>query len=160
MTVQIVAADLENSGHAQGIVDLLASYAGESGGGNQPLAPEVRERLIPELRKQPNAAIFLALDGDMPVGIALCFVGFSSFHARPLLNLHDFAVLPEHQGRGVGTALLAFIEDHARKLDCCRLTLEVIEQNHDARALYKRVGFGSPGSSEGQHDSLFLTKNL
>ncbi len=37
--------------------------------------------------------------------------------------------------------LLDRIEGKARALNCCRLTLEVREDNHPARALYRKAGF-------------------
>jgi ribosomal protein S18 acetylase RimI-like enzyme len=58
-----------------------------------------------------------------------------------LLNIHDLAVLPEHRGRGVGRALLAAVEEHARRKGCCKLTLEVQDDNPRARALYDKFGF-------------------
>jgi ribosomal protein S18 acetylase RimI-like enzyme len=68
-------------------------------------------------------------------------VGFSTFEARPLVNVHDLAVLPEHRGRGVGRALLAGVEQRARARGCCKLTLEVLDTNETARRLYARFGF-------------------
>ncbi|MDP7573186.1 MAG: GNAT family N-acetyltransferase, partial [Myxococcota bacterium] len=76
-----------------------------------------------------------------PVGVAVCFLGFSTFQARPLLNIHDLAVLPEWRGRGVGRALLAAAEDRARQRGCCKLTLEVQDSNRRALQLYERFGF-------------------
>jgi ribosomal protein S18 acetylase RimI-like enzyme len=69
-------------------------------------------------------------------------VGASTFHARPLLNIHDLAVMPEWRGHGVGTALLGAIEGRALQRSCCKVTLEVQDDNQRARALYERCGFG------------------
>jgi ribosomal protein S18 acetylase RimI-like enzyme len=85
--------------------------------------------------------VLLAFVDDAPVGIAVCFFSLSTFRARALLNIHDLAVLPEHRGRGVGLALLTAVEERARSKDCCKLTLEVQEDNPRARALYDRFGF-------------------
>ena len=85
--------------------------------------------------------MLLAFDDDEAIGIAVCFFGFSTFRARPLLNIHDLAVLPQHRGKGAGRALLQAAEDHARREGCCRVTLEVLESNAGARALYRRFGF-------------------
>jgi ribosomal protein S18 acetylase RimI-like enzyme len=83
----------------------------------------------------------LAFVGDEPVGAAVCFFGLSTFRARPLVNIHDLAVLPKHQGKGVGPALLAAVEDHARRRGCCKITLEVQDDNVRARNVYRRFGF-------------------
>src|SRR5688572_14329373 len=82
-----------------------------------------------------------ALADEEPVGVAVCFFGFSTFNARPLLNIHDLAVLPQYRGLGAGRALLQAAEEHARREGCCKLTLEVQEDNTRARALYRRFGF-------------------
>ena len=37
---------------------------------------------------------------DKPVGLATTFEGFSTFAAKPLINIHDIAVLPDYRGRG------------------------------------------------------------
>jgi RimJ/RimL family protein N-acetyltransferase len=52
----------------------------------------------------------------------------------------------EHQGRGVGAALLAHLIDEARREDGLeQLELTVTEANARARALYERAGFRSFG---------------
>jgi ribosomal protein S18 acetylase RimI-like enzyme len=42
---------------------------------------------------------------------------------------------------GIGAMLLERIEAKARELNCCRITLEVRQDNHVARGLYRKVGF-------------------
>ncbi len=158
MSVRVAQADLANPQHAAGIVTVLDTYASDPVGGGKPLAPDVRRRLIPALREQPTALVLLAFDGDEPVGIAVCFFGFSTFQARPLLNVHDLAVLPEWRGRGVGQALLAAAEERARARGGCKLTLEVQDENWRARRAYDRFGFVDftlAGSA-----TRFLTKPL
>jgi len=85
--------------------------------------------------------VLLALTENVAVGIAVCFSGLSTFHARPLLNVHDLAVLPQYRGQGIGRLLLTAAEDHARRRGCCRLTLEVQDDNHPALGLYRDFGF-------------------
>ena len=119
----------------------------------------MRRRLVPALREHPGVLVLLALAEGSPVGVAVCFLGLSTFRARPLLNIHDLAVLPEWRGQGIGRALLAAAEDRARQRGCCRLTLEVQDTNERALRLYERFGFsdfvvGSSGPTR------FLTKSL
>jgi ribosomal protein S18 acetylase RimI-like enzyme len=87
-------------------------------------------------------------------------VGYSTFRARPLLNLHDLAVQPEARERGVGGALLAAVESHARALGCCKVTLEVREDNASARRLYERVGFVDSAPAGARTRTLFLEKSV
>jgi ribosomal protein S18 acetylase RimI-like enzyme len=141
MSLQIRAADLADARDAASITTLLNSYALEPVGGGKPLTHDVRERLVPALRDTPRTLVLLAFVDDTAVGIAVCFVGFSTFRARPLLNIHDLAVLPQYRRRGIARALLHAAEDYARRQGCCRLTLEVLENNSGARDLYRRFGF-------------------
>jgi ribosomal protein S18 acetylase RimI-like enzyme len=154
VNVVIRPADLAGARDADSIATLLNSYAIEPVGGGKPLPGDVRERLVPALREIPRALVLLAFVGDAAIGIAVCFVGFSTFRARPLLNIHDLAVLPQYRGNGVGSALLKAAEDYARSLGCCRLTLEVLDSNSGAQALYRRVGF------DGATMSRFMVKPL
>ena len=124
--------------------------------GNAGLLPhDVITNLIPALRKHPTTIIFLAYFENKVVGIATCFLGFSTFTARQLINIHDLAVRPEYKGQGIGRSLLQAVESKARSLGCSRLTLEVQEHNSRARNVYAAAGFeGAQGGS------LFCTKHL
>jgi ribosomal protein S18 acetylase RimI-like enzyme len=141
MDLQIRKADLADSRDAAAIVTLVDSYAVDPVGGGRPLPADVRERLISALRSHPTTLVLLAFAGDEPAGVAVCFFGLSTFKARPLLNIHDLAVVPKHRGMGVGRALLQAAEQHARRAGCCKLTLEVQDDNNRARALYQSFGF-------------------
>lgn len=157
---RFVQADLENPDHQAVVLFLIDAYSRDPMGDGAPLAPEVRERLIPGLRKHPTTLIFLAHEGDAPVGVAVCFLGFSTFAAKPLVNLHDVAILPTHRGRGIGRGLLAAVEARARELGCCKLTLEVLDQNHRALRTYTTCGFKRYSLQPGAGEAIFLTKSL
>ena len=159
MAFEIREADFSDRVHAAGIVSVLDSYASDPVGGGEPLPPDVRERLVSELRNHPTVLVLLAFSLEKPVGVAVCFFGLSTFEARPLLNVHDLAVVPGFRGKGVGRALLSEVEDRARRRGCCKLTLEVQEDNAIARSLYRDFGF----SDVRLGDSLstrFLSKML
>jgi len=158
VSLQVREADYADERDAKGILDVLDSYASAPVGGGQPLAPDVRERLIPMLRQHPTSLVLLAFVDDEPVGIAVCFFGLSSFRARPLLNIHDLAVLPQYHGQGVGQALLKAVEERARRKGCCKLTLEVLDDNARARELYRRFGFDDV--VVGESATRFLAKPL
>jgi len=151
-------ANLADGGDAAAIVTVLDSYASDPAGGGGPLSREVRERLVPALRGQPTALVLLAFVGAEPVGITVGFFGLSTFQARPLLNIHDLAVVAAYRGKGIGRALLREAENRARGRGCCKLTLEVQDANARARGLYASFGFedfvvaGSP--------TRFLSKAL
>ena len=156
--LSIIQADLEDASHQTGIIELLNMYASEPLQGGRPLDEETISRLIPGLAAQSNGRYFLAMQGGQAVGVAICFVGFSTFRALPLLNVHDLAVHRDFRGQGIGTRLLDALEQEAIRLGCCRLTLEVQHKNANARRLYERVGFDSGGPAGA--DTLFMTKAL
>lgn len=142
--VDIVEADLERAEDQRAIVMLTDAYARDPMGDGAPLADDVRRTLIAGLRRHPTTIVLLARARAEPVGIATCFLGFSTFAARPLLNIHDLTVLPAYRGRGIGRLLLEVVERKARALGCCKLTLEVAERNDVARHVYERAGFARP----------------
>ena len=156
----VIEADLDAPQHQEAIVYLINAYARDPMGDGRDLPAAVRERMIPGLRQHPTTLVFLAFDGQEPVGIAVCFRGFSTFAARPLLNIHDLAVMPAYRGRGVGRLLLERIEAKGRELACCKLTLEVREDNHRAQRLYRRSGFGDTPAEHGTVRHRFLQKGL
>jgi GNAT superfamily N-acetyltransferase len=141
MPIAIREADLADPRQAEAVVAIIDAYARDAFGGGTPLPAPVRERLVAGLRAHPTTLVLLAFDHDDAVGVAVCFFGFSTFAARPLLNVHDLAVVPAARRRGVGRALLAAAEARARARGCCKLTLEVLDRNAPARALYSSVGF-------------------
>jgi GNAT superfamily N-acetyltransferase len=139
--IQIVTADLDRLDHQQALLTLMDLYARDPMQGGQPLPQGVMEELIPELRKHPARMIWLAYKDSDAIGFTVCFLGFSTFAARPLINIHDISVRGDCRGLGVGKLLMDAIEAKARELRCCKITLEVLETNHVARGLYRKLGF-------------------
>lgn len=161
--ILIVEAKLDQPAHQEAVLKLVDAYSMDPMGDGKPLSEEARNRLVPGLQQHPTTLIFLAFMGDQPIGIAVCFLGFSTFAARSLLNIHDIGVLPAHRGRGVGRHLLVAVERKAREMGCCKLTLEVLENNHRAREVYEAAGFTQ--SIPHNHDAgsavcFFLAKRL
>jgi len=155
-----VAADLDDPAHRIAVREMIGAYARDPMGAGRALPHEVLDRVVPGLRAHPCALVFLALDGDVPAGVAVCFLGFSTFAARPLLNVHDLAVAPAYRRRGVARGLLAAVEARARELGCVKLTLEVLEDNAVAQALYRSVGFTDADVGAGTRRTWFLERRL
>jgi len=158
--ITVFKADLARADHQEAVLQLLNGYASDPMGDGKPLSEQARRDLIPRLRQHPTTLIFLAYEGALPVGLAICFLGFSTFAARPLVNIHDFYVVPSSRGSGVGRRLMEAIESHARELGCCKLTLEVQENNRRARSVYAAAGFGPSVYVPESGGGLFLSKPL
>ena len=160
MTLEIREANFDEEGDGQALLTVLDGYASGASGGGSALTLDVKQRLVPALRAQGNSLVLLAFVEGKVAGAATCFYGFSTFHARPLLNVHDLAVLPSFQRRGIGRALLTAAEARALAQGCCRLTLEVREDNRPARDLYQRHGFRDFELAGVNYPTLFLAKAL
>ncbi len=158
--VRVRRADYRAPADRAALVALLDAYARDPMGGGTPLADDVKARLCDELAALPSAASFIAWIGDEAVGLVNTFEGYSTFKARPLLNVHDIAVLPAQRGRGVGQALLAACEAHARERGCCKLTLEVLSGNQRALRSYQRFGFAPYVLDPAEGHALLMQKWL
>ena len=71
-----------------------------------------------------------------------------------------FFVLPELRGQNVGQLILAAVEQKARNTGCCKVTLEVQENNHRARCIYKTAGFSRAVYVKAAGGVLCLAKPL
>ena len=158
--VQIVEANLDDPVHQEAVLKMVDAYSMDPLGDGKPLSNEARDLLLPGLRQHPTTMIFLAFEGEKPIGIAVCFRGFSTFAARPLMNIHDLAVLTGHRGQGISRRLLAAVEEKARAIGCCKLTLEVLEKNRRAMGVYEAAGFARPVYHGEAETTFFLSKRL
>jgi len=157
---RVVQADLTDAAHQEIVLNLVRAFARASMGEGQDLPAASRQRLVAGLRQHPTTIVLLAFHGEEPAGILIGFVGFSTFMALPLINIHDFYVEPQFRRRGIGRLLLQAVEDQARDLGCCKLTLEVEEHNQTALSLYHQMGFAEVQYDRGAGVVLFRQKKL
>lgn len=139
--LQILKNPYTNPSSAEAIFKVLDSYASDVMGGSKSLGSFTRDNLVKELSNRDWVVTFLALLEDQPVGLLIAMEGFSTFVARPLMNIHDVAVVPGHRGKGIGKALFEAVEAEAKARNCCKLTLEVLSENNVAKGLYHKLGF-------------------
>lgn len=142
------------------LIELLDGYARDPMGGGVPLTPDVRESLVPGLQRCGNYLGVLAWHDEIPVGLVNCFQGFSTFAAQPLLNIHDIVVSRAARGTGLSQRLLAKVEEIARLRGCCKLTLEVLANNHVAQGAYRKFGFSAYQLDPEAGQALFWQKYL
>ena len=134
-------ADYGHPSDAAAVVALLDAYASDPAGGGEPLSDFVKANLARELAARPQAYSVLAFDGEQPVGLVNCIEGFSSFKCKPLVSVHDVAVVASHRGRGIAEAMLAEAERIAVERGAVKMTLEVLSGNAPAVKLYRRIGY-------------------
>lgn len=89
--------------------------------------------------------------------------GIMKYHAD-VAHLLLLAVLPGHERRGVGSALVDWLEEVARVAGVARVELEARATNAGARAFYGRLGYREtasvPGYYQGREACVRLAKDL
>jgi GNAT superfamily N-acetyltransferase len=105
----------------------------------------IREDVQRHLEEEPAGShLFVAEDDD---GKRVGFMHLQSVtdHFTRAQNCHvaDLAVTSGHDGKGIGSALLAFAESWAREHRCRHVTLAVFPGNTRAIALYEHHGYGT-----------------
>ncbi|MEZ6133570.1 MAG: GNAT family N-acetyltransferase [Pirellulaceae bacterium] len=138
--VNVRLAQLADASDSESILRLLEHYYEHPMGAGGPLPADVRGRVLDGLRSHPTTLVFLAEQAGVAQGMAVCFLGYSTFKARPLINIHDLVVHGDCRGQGLGSALIDAVIEHARENSCGAVTLEVRADN-PARKLYAKKGF-------------------
>ena len=108
---------------------------------------------------------FVAKDGAEIVGYITVISGkFLKVRGTAYIVM---GVIASHRGRGIGTELLARVEELARKQAVHRMELEVFEKNEGAVRLYEKLGFVAEGrrreaikKADGYEDIIWMGKLL
>ena len=107
------------------------------------LAPE-----FAELTASPEAACFLGVDGDQPVGFAQCQLRHDyveGCHSSPVGFLEGVYVAESHRSSGVARALLSACEDWAKSVGCTEFASDCEIDNHASLAWHLKNGFEEMG---------------
>lgn len=160
MNIDIIKADYSDGKHGAEIPMLLNLYASDPMGGGVPLSRAVRTNLVAALAAIPHAFSVIAYVDNQPAGLVNCFETFSTFACRPLINIHDVVVLSEFRGLGISQKMLAKVEEIARSKNCCKITLEVLENNDIAKSSYRKFGFSGYELDPKAGAALFWQKAL
>ncbi len=81
-------------------------------------------------------------------------MSFTRIPKLKALMVDGIAVREEYRSQGIGSALLARVEDYAREHQCDEIILEVINTNPRARTLYARRGY----EVTGRRNILFFSR--
>jgi GNAT superfamily N-acetyltransferase len=159
-SAQVCRVDYRHAADRAALTSLLNHYAQDPMGGAAPLAADALARLCDDLAARPFAFSFLAWQGGEAVGLINCFEGYSTFKARPLINIHDVVVHERARGKGVGQSLLQAVELEARARKACKITLEVLTGNGVAMKSYERFGFAPYALDPSAGTASFMQKWL
>ena len=104
----------------------------------------IRADIARNLRELPATTHLFVAEDDGGERLGFLHLQTQKDFFTGALNCHiaDLVVATEHDGKGVGSALIAFAEDWARDHRCRHVTLAVFPGNGRARDLYRRHGYG------------------
>jgi ribosomal protein S18 acetylase RimI-like enzyme len=141
MNLSFVIVDLSKELHQKQLIRLLDLYMRDEMGNNAPMSEELAPKILNGLKGYSAYLGFFALVDGQFAALANCNQNFSTFKAKPLINIHDFVVHPDFRGKGVGKFLLDAIADYGKDNGFCRVNLEVRHDNEKAQRLYQKAGF-------------------
>jgi len=141
MKLEFIQIDLLNQEHADALIMLLDCYMQDPMGSEAPMPEGLAPKIIEGLKNYPGYLGFLVKAESRYVALANCNKNFSTFKAKPLINIHDFVVHPDFRGKGAGRFLLDEIAAYGEKNGYCRVNLEVRHDNESAKKLYLKAGF-------------------
>lgn len=117
-------------------------------------------RSLRRLLRSPSACLRVVdgADGLAGSGVLLTRAGSS------VGRIYSLVIAPGARGRGLARALVAALEDEARRRGCARMRLEVRVDNAAARALYNALDYAEgarlPGYYDDGGDGLRLERAL
>lgn len=141
MKYSFLQVDLSKQEHCLQLIRLLDAYMQDEMGNSAPMEADLAPKIISGLKKHPGYLGFFALVDGRFAALANCNKNFSTFNAKPLINIHDLIVFPDLRGKGVGRFLLDCIAEYGAENGYCRVNLEVRHDNLNAQKLYLKAGY-------------------
>lgn len=118
--------------HAEGVPQRFVVKGG-------PARPQV---FYEEVLADPAKAFFLALAGELAVGVAFLLVRLRANGLREKVGIVDsLVVAAEWRGKGIGRSLMRQSETWFVEQGVQEIELQVWEFNHGARMLYESLGY-------------------
>ena len=139
--ISFVFCDFSNEEHCQSFADLINHYKADPMGGGKAFTLREQLYLLDGMANHPASFVLFAIKGEKIIGLATCFINFSTFKAKPYLNIHDVIVKKMFRGLGIGRRLMERCLEIASERKYCKVTLEVRYDNSNAQKLYRSLGF-------------------
>ena len=106
---------------------------------------------LQERLSQSDSVIFMAFDGNLPVGFVQLYPSYSSVAMQRIFILNDLYVKPSARKKGIATALINKSEVFASEAGAARLELATEITNSSAQYLYEKFDW--------KKDEVFLHYN-
>jgi ribosomal protein S18 acetylase RimI-like enzyme len=130
------------AGDAGLLIELAQAFHREDG---HPLSAEGEAALRQIAAGEPMAGCWIIRRANEAIGYLVLTLGFSIEHGGRDGFIDDLYLIPAARGGGVGSAVLDFALEQARKLGVRTLHLEVDVANDRATSLYRSRGFAETG---------------
>lgn len=106
---------------------------------NPEVAPGTLAARLKDMRKNGYGCA-AAYAGGRCVGVAGLWFG-TRFWCGRYVDIDNVIVAESWRGRGIGQALIGWIEDYARQKGCEKVVLDAYTTNERAHAFYLRLGY-------------------
>lgn len=141
MTADRVAPRLATSGDAEEVGRLLHDFNSEfetPSPGVDILADRLRDLLAGD-------RTLAVLSGRPPVGVALVTLRPNVWYPGEVALLDELYVVPTHRNNGIGSAIIAHLEQVLRTRRVSVIEISVDEGDVDAQRFYERHGYSAVG---------------
>lgn len=123
----------------------LANAGGPDGKPRQQLPavlPPSYMRAFETIDSDPNQMLMVVLQGQAVIGtFHLTFLTYLAAAGRPDAQIEAIHVATTHRRQGIGTLMLQWAIDQAKRRDCRRVQLTTDKRRSEAHVLYQRSGF-------------------
>lgn len=127
---------------------ILRAYTEAGIGGGESLTIDEARELFGRLRNYPSYRVFVAeVHGEIAGTYALIILDNLAKRGARAGIVEDVAVVPEHQRRGVGHAMMAHAREECRLAGCYKVTLSSGLPRESAHRFYESLGFERHGYS-------------
>jgi ribosomal protein S18 acetylase RimI-like enzyme len=139
--IRFFFCDYTNDTHCKRLVELIGQYMNDPMGESNQVTGVKTADLLAGLANHPSSFVLFIQYRNNIIGLATCFINFSTFRSKRYINIHDIFIEKPNRGKGFGKALMNEIISLARLRNYCKVNLEVREDNLSAKTLYQSLGF-------------------
>jgi ribosomal protein S18 acetylase RimI-like enzyme len=133
--LDIFRADLKEIDHVTNLFNEYRIFYGKQAD------LEGAKTFIEERMKLNESVIFLAMDGESPMGFVQLYPIFTSVGMKRKWLLNDLFVAETYRRNGVGKALMNQAKEFAIESKAAGILLETTKDNTKAQALYEHLGY-------------------